>query len=88
MCIVSAFTAPFSQLLSKAELKTELAKGCYESPYFVRPLNEITVNGVAVDEYSVAAPQGALYSNAAETLCNELYKACGKRIAVAENAAA
>lgn len=87
MCIVSAFTAPFSQLLSKAELKTELAKGCYESPYIVRPLNEITVNGVAVDEYSVAAPQGTLYSNAAETLCNELYKACGKRIAVAENAA-
>lgn len=87
MCIVSAFTAPFSQLFSERELKNELAKGNYESPYIVRPLNEITVNGVSVDEYSVVTPDGSLYSNAAETLCDELYKACGKKIAVTENAA-
>ncbi len=87
MCIVSVFTAPFSQIFSGTELKNELAKGNYESPYIVRPLNGITVNGVSVDEYSVVIPQGALYSNAAETLCDELYKACGKRIAVTEGAA-
>ncbi len=87
MCIVSVFTAPFSQFFSKMELKSELAKGNYESPYIARHLNEITVNGVSVDEYSVVAPQGSLYSNAAQTLCDEFYKACGKKIAVAENAA-
>ncbi len=80
MCIVSFFTAPFSQTFSKWELKSELRKGSYESPYIVRPLEEITVNGVSVDEYSVVAPDGSLYSNAAETLCDELYKACGKEL--------
>lgn len=74
------FIAPFSQTFSKWELKIELAKGSYESPYIVRPLENITVNGVSVDEYSVVGPDGALYSNAAETLCNELYKACGKEL--------
>ncbi len=86
MCVVSFFTAPFSQIFSKTELKIELAKGSYESPYIVRPLDGITVNGVSVDEYSVVAPQGTLYSNAADTLCDEIYEACGKKIAVAENA--
>ncbi len=80
MCIVSFFTAPFSQTFSKWELKIELKKGSYESPYIVRPLEDITVNGVSVDEYSIVASDGALYSNAAETLSNELYKACGKEI--------
>lgn len=80
MCVVSVFTTPFSLLFSEAELKIELAKGNYESPYIVRPLDEITVNGVSIDEYSVVSPQGDLYSNAAETLCDEFYKACGKRI--------
>lgn len=83
-CVVSMLTAPFSQLFSEIEFKTELAKGNYESPYIVRPLEEITVNGVSIDKYSVVAPQGALYANAAETLCDELYKACGKELA--ENA--
>lgn len=78
MCVVSFFTAPFSQTFSKWELKSELAKGSYESPYIVRPLEEVTVNGVSSEEYGVVAPEGALYANAAETLCNELYKACGK----------
>ena len=80
MCVVSFFTAPFSQTFSKWELKSELKKGSYESPYIVRPLEDITVNGVSVDEYTVVAPDGELYSYAAETLCNELYKACGKEI--------
>lgn len=87
MCIVSFFTAPFSQLFSEIDLKSELAKGNYESPYIVRPLDGINVNGVSVDEYTVVAPQGTLYANAAQTLCNEFYKACGKKIAVTENAA-
>lgn len=80
MCIVSVFTALFSSLFSEIELKNELAKGNYESPYIVRPLEEITVNGVSIDEYAVVAPDGDLYANAAETLCDELYKACGTKI--------
>ncbi len=84
MCVVSLFTAPLSQIFSATELKIELAKGNYESPYIVRTLNEITVNGVSVEEYSVVAPQGTLYSNATDTLCSEIYKTSGKRIA-AEN---
>ena len=89
MCAVSAFTAPLLPLFSEFELKKELAKGGYESPYIIRPLDEITVNGVPVEEYGVVIPGGerdALYQNAAQTLCNELYKACGKKITVVENA--
>ncbi len=86
MSVFSVISASFTQLFSEAELKIELANGNYESPYIVRPLEGITVNGVAVDEYCVAAPDGTLYANAVETLYNELYKACGKKIAVAENA--
>ena len=90
MCIISVFTAMFSQFVSetavKLELKNELAKGNYESPYIVRPLEEITVNGVSIDEYSVVLPDGALYENAAETLSDELYKACGEKIAKADSA--
>lgn len=85
MCIVSFFTAPFSLLFSEAELKIQLAKGSYESPYIVRPLEEITVNGVSLDGYSVVSPEGTLYSNAAQTLCNEIYKACGRKIAASES---
>ena len=89
MCVVSVFTTPFSQVSSKMELKSELKKGNYESPYIVRPLDEITVNSVSVDEYSIVIPNGELdtvYSNAAETLQNEIYKACGTKIAITENA--
>ena len=68
------------------KLKNELAKGNYESPYIVRPLDEITVNGVSVDEYCVVAPDGDIYLNAAQTLCDEFYKACGTRIETAKNA--
>lgn len=89
MCVASVFTATFSQIFSEAELKNELKKGNFESPYIVRPLDGITVNGVSVDEYCVITPDcadGTLYSNAAETLCDELYKACGQRISAEENA--
>ena len=79
MCIVSVFTALVSQLFSETELKNELAKGNYESPYIVRPLDDITVNGVSVEKYSISAPDGNLYSNAAQTLCDEIYEACGKK---------
>ncbi len=87
MCVVSVLTAPFSQFFSEMELKIELAEGNYESPYIVRPLESITVNGVSVDEYCVVTPDGELYAEAAQTLCDEFYKACGKKIAVTENAA-
>ncbi|MBR3868798.1 MAG: hypothetical protein IKM66_05730 [Clostridia bacterium] len=80
MCVVSMFTSLFSSISSEVEFKNELAKGNYESPYIVRPFDEITLNGVSIDEYTVIAPDGTLYSNAAETLCDEFYKACGTKI--------
>ena len=86
MSLFTLLSAPFSQLFSEVELKSELAKGNYESPYIVRPLDKITVNSVALDEYSVVAPEGDLYTYAAETLINELYKACGVKISVTDNA--
>ena len=87
MCIVSVFTAPFSQISAKIELKSELEKGNYESPYIVRSLDEITVNGVSVDKYCLVAldTQDDIYTNAVQTLDNELYEVCGKRLTVAEN---
>ncbi len=87
MSIISVFTAPFSQLFSGTELKKEIAKGNYESPYIVRPLDGITVNGASLDEYSVVTQaDSALFFNAAETLCDELYESCGKRISADKNA--
>lgn len=77
MSIVSVFSVSFSQLFSKTELEIELAKGSYESPYIVRPLDGITVNGVSVGKFSVDVPQGELFSAAKETLCDEIHKACG-----------
>ncbi len=77
MSIVTFFTPLFSQFFSEAELKSELAKGSYESPYIVRPLEEITVNGVSVDGYSVIAPDGLLYKNASDTLRDEIYEVSG-----------
>ncbi len=85
MSIFSVFSGLFSQFFSEIELKNELAKGNYESPCIVRPLENITVNGVSIDGYSVIAPDGALYSNAAETLCDEVYETCGKKIYTSEN---
>lgn len=85
MSVISFFTAPFSQAFTKMELKNELSEGSYESPYIVRHLDGITVNGVPVEEYGVVAPEGDLYSNAAETLCDELYEACGKKPEISKN---
>ena len=80
MSFVSALTPLFTQITSEIELKNELSKGNYESPYIVRPLDEITVNGVSIDEYSVVSPDGLLYENAVETLCDEIYEVSGKKI--------
>ena len=89
--IMSAFSflsVPFSQLFSEVELKSELAKGNYESPYIVRPLESITVNGVSVEEYCIVIPDSdsTLYSNAANTLSDEIYKVCGIKIKTADKA--
>ncbi len=86
MCIVSVFPGPLPMLFSEMELKYELSQGNYESPYIVRPLTEITVNGVPVDEYAISAPEGDIYSLAAKTLNNELHKALGRSIPVEERA--
>ncbi len=85
MSVFTLLTTPFSQLFSRVELKSELTKGNYESPYIVRPLEGITVNGVSVDEYCVISPEGDLYDYAAQTLINELYKACGIKITTDKN---
>lgn len=82
MCIVSVFPGPLPMLFSEMELKYELSQGNYESPYIVRPLDGITVNGVSVDEYVISAPEGEIYSLAAGTLNNELHKALGRKISV------
>ena len=78
MSIISVFTVPISQMAEKSELKKELSKGCYESPYITRPLDRVTVNGISVAEYGIVSPDGVLYTNAARTLSDELYKACGE----------
>lgn len=88
MSIVSFFTTTFALISSETQLKSELSKGNFESPYIVRPLDDITVNGVSVDEYSVVMPDGTLYSDAAETLCDEIYKACGKKISTSNSSKA
>ena len=64
MSFFSVITAPFSQLFSEAGLKSELAKGNYESPYIVRPLDDISIDGVSVGEYCVVIPD----SNSAQNL--------------------
>lgn len=88
MCLVSFFTTPFIEISAKIDLKNELKKGSYESPYIIRPLESITVNGVSVEEYSVCFSddaQGDLYLNAAHTLCNEIHKTSGIDIELTEN---
>ncbi len=84
MCVISFFTAPFSQTFSKIEMKIDLAKGNYESPYIVRALSDITVNGESVEEFRIVTPDGDIFANAAKTLCDEIYRACGKKISVTE----
>ena len=84
MCIFSVIIAPFAQSFDAAELKIELAKGNYESPYIVRPLEDITVNGVSIDEYRIVASDDALCTNAVQTLVHGIHKACGKRMTVSK----
>ena len=86
MCIVSVFPGPLPMLFSEMELKYELSQGNYESPYIVRPLTEITVNGTDIDEYAISAPEGDIYALAADTLNNELHKALGRSIPVEKRA--
>lgn len=89
LCVVSVLPSPFSEFFSEMQLKYELSQGSYESPYIVRHLEGITVNGVSVENYSVIVPDyedASLYLNAAETLCDEFYKVSGKSICSAENA--
>ncbi len=84
MSFISVITGLFSQFGAEIQFKNELSKGNYESPYIVRPLDDVTVNGVSIDGFSVVTPDGALYENAADTLCDELYEACGKKISSAD----
>ncbi len=87
MCIASVLPAPIPQFFSETELKYQLSQGNFESPYIVRPLEDITVNGVSIDEYAVVTPdtaEGSLYFNAAVTLNNEFHKACGKDLVITE----
>ncbi len=82
LCIVSCLPAPLAQIISEMELKYELSAEDYESPYIVRPLEDITVNGISVEEYSIVTPScedNTIYNNAAATLQDELHKASGKR---------
>ena len=86
MSVISFLTAPFSQAFIKNELKDELKDGNYESPYIVRPLEEITVNGFPVDDYCIVNSEGELYENAAQALADELYKACGTVLEISPEA--
>ncbi|MBQ3517928.1 MAG: hypothetical protein IJA31_01265 [Clostridia bacterium] len=81
---LSVLFAPFTQTYDAAELKIQLAKGNYESPYIVRPLEDITVGGVSVDEYRIVKADGALFDNAVNALANEIYKATGKKMATSK----
>ncbi|MBE6811265.1 MAG: hypothetical protein E7523_00100 [Ruminococcaceae bacterium] len=83
---LSVLFAPFTQTYDAAELKIQLAKGNYESPYIVRPLADITINGVSVDEYRIVKADGTLFDNAVQTLGNEIYKACGQKMTVCKKA--
>ncbi len=83
LCIINALPAPLAAVFSETALKIELSQGNYESPYIVRPLSDITVNDISIEEYSVISPEGKLYGYAADTLQNELYKACGKKAGTA-----
>ena len=81
---LSVLFAPFTQTYDAAELKIQLAKGNYESPYIVRPLEDITVGGVSIDEYRIVKADGALFANAVNALANEIYKATGKKMATSK----
>lgn len=88
MCILSVITAPYYNIASEIELKRALSEGNFESPYIVRHLPDVTVNGVSVEEYSVVIPEGydnTLYINAMNTLSDEIHEVSGRDIGKAEN---
>lgn len=88
MCVLSVITAPYYNIASEIELTRALSEGNFESPYIVRHLRDITVNGVSVEEYSVVIPQvsdNTLYVNAMNTLTDEIHEVSGKDMGKAEN---
>lgn len=87
MSVVSFFTAPFSQIFSGFELQSELSKGNYESPYIVRELEDITVNGISAENFSVSFADMPVYEIAAQTLADEIYESSGKRIKSSDESA-
>ncbi len=80
MSIISFFTVPMSQFIDASQLKSQLKKGNYDSPYIVRPLEDISINGISFENYRIIAPEGEIFTNAVQTLSDEFYKVCGKRI--------
>lgn len=88
MCVLSVITAPYYNIASEIELKKALSEGNFESPYIVRHLRDVTVNGVSVEEYSVVIPEvsdNTLYVNAMNTLTDEIREVSGKDMGKAEN---
>lgn len=88
MCILSVIMAPYYNIASEVELKKELSEGNFESPYIIRHLPDVTVNGVSAEEYSVVIPDtsdNALYVNAMKTLTDEIHEVSGKDIGASEN---
>ncbi len=88
MCVLSVITAPYYNIASEIQLKQALSEGNFESPYIVRHLEEVTVNGVSVEEYSVVIPDTSdndLYVNAMNTLADEIHEVSGRDIGEPEN---
>lgn len=88
MCVLSVITAPYYNIASEIELTRALSEGNFESPYIVRHLRDVTVNGVSVEEYSVVIPEvsdNTLYVNAMNTLTDEIREVSGKDMGKAEN---
>lgn len=84
MSIIAVFTAPFSQIGAEIDLKNEIRKGNFESPYVVRPVQAVTVNGFSVEDFLIVAPDGELYDLAAKTFQNEIHRVSGKEIGISD----
>ncbi|MBO5858835.1 MAG: hypothetical protein J6R20_03585 [Clostridia bacterium] len=83
LSLISVLTTPLSQFSTASQLKSELKKGNYESPYIERALDSVTVNGISVENCGIVFPEGKIYEKAVQTLCDELYKVSGKQIEAA-----
>lgn len=57
-----------------------LSKDSCESPYIVRSLDGITVNGVSIDEYPVVPPQEIIVKNFSNLLFGNLSVSKNKTI--------